>query len=285
MASSGVERGWGPDRNWGLWLGEGVVDGLVQFLDQMLAIPKIIHDPLPESSGVLTSGDLAHGPRPAALGVVPWLTYAEVIDRLQRMHCCVVVDKQTAIIEPLTRLNGDGVPFPSEAVPGFHEEMGPVDDAGRPMVVDPGTLWPPRPPSIGPVRVWGYRTQGPKPLAHTKLLVVGKVARFKNYAWPEGGPGEYQTFLPEAVWFGSANWTGRSATQHLEMGAFTTDPAFIEGCLDYVSRVVLESEPLGSKHPTKQPEMQPIEWDDEAFHDYFAEFVFRDDEDWNPDDD
>jgi hypothetical protein len=150
-------------------------------------------------------------------------------------------------------LHEEGTPFPSEAIPSFDEDMAPVDQSGKPMVVDPGSPWQPRPASIGPVRVWGYvGGAAGKPLAHTKLLLLGKVAWFKNYAWPEGGdPGEYQEFIPELAWFGSANWTISAAKQHLEMGAFTTDRAFVRGCLDYVPSVVLESEPLGSAAPNK----------------------------------
>lgn len=274
------EVSWGPDEHWRLWIGEGVIEGLIDLLDKHLAIPRVIHGP--SEDGVLKGGDVFHQPRAAALGVVPWLNHPEVTDRLQRMLCCVVVDKAAAVTEALRRLHEEGTPFPSEAIPGFDEDMAPVDQSGKPMVVDPDSPWPPRPASIGPVRVWGYVGGGAgKPLAHTKLLLLGKVAWFKNYAWPEGGgPGEYQEFIPELAWFGSANWTIPAAKQHLEMGAFTTDRAFVRGCLDYVSRVVLESEPLGSAAPTKTPELQPVEYDDDAFAEYLAEFGWGEEDAW-----
>lgn len=265
-----TEAGWGPDGSWRVWIGEGVIDGLIELLDEHLGIPKVIHGPSPED-GIVRGGDLFHRPTAAALGVVPWLNHPDVTDRLERMHCCVVVDKEAAVTAALRKLHENGSSFPAESIPGFDEDIAPVDEKGKPMVVDPSTPWPPRPESIGPVRVWGYTGAG-KPLAHTKLLVLGKVAWFKNHAWPEGGPAEYQEFIPELAWFGSANWTIPAARQHLEMGAVTTDHAFVQACLDYVSRVVLESEPLGSTAPTLTPNMQPVRFDDEAFAEYQAEY-------------
>jgi len=193
------------------------------------------------------------------------------------MACCVVVDKEQAVTDVLRHLHENGIPVPSEAISGFHEDMAPVDPMGNRLVVDPSTPWPPRPPSIGPVRVWGYVASGrTKPLAHTKLLVLGTVSWFKNYSWPEaGGEPEYERFDPELAWFGSANWTWPAAVEHLEMGAFTTDPEFVGGCYEYISRVVLESEPLGSGTLSKTPEMQPVEFDSKAFAEYFGE--------WGPD--
>ncbi len=195
------------------------------------------------------------------------------------MPCCVVVDKEAAVTEALRGLHEKGTPFPAEAIPGFEDDMAPVDENGSPLLVDPGTRWPPRPETIGPVRVWGYTGAG-KPLAHTKLLLLGRVAWFKNYAWPEGGPAEYQSFAPELAWFGSANWTHPAARQHLEMGAFTTDRAFVQACLDFVSGVVLESEPLGSTSPVSTPEMQRVRFDDEAFAEYLAEYGGIEQEEW-----
>jgi hypothetical protein len=273
-----TEASWGPDGLWRLWIGEGVIQGLIELLDEHLAAPEAIHGPSP-ADGVLGGGDASPGV--AALGVVPWLTNPDVTRRLQRMRCCVVVDKEAKVTGALRELHENGTPFPAESIPGFDEDLAPVDEGGMPMVVDPGTPWPPRPESIGPVRVWGFITGGtPKPLAHTKLLLLGKVAWFKNYAWPEGGPGEYQRFVPELAWFGSANWTRPAESQHLEMGAFTRDDGFVHACLDYVSHVVLESEPLGSVAPIKTPEMQPVKFDDEAFADYLAEFGWPDGEEW-----
>ncbi|MGH2722803.1 MAG: hypothetical protein ACRDI0_00800 [Actinomycetota bacterium] len=191
----------------------------------------------------------------------------------------MVVDKEAAVTEALRGLHEKGTPFPAEAIPGFEDDMAPVDENGSPLLVDPGTRWPPRPETIGPVRVWGYTGAG-KPLAHTKLLLLGRVAWFKNYAWPEGGPAEYQSFAPELAWFGSANWTHPAARQHLEMGAFTTDRAFVQACLDFVSGVVLESEPLGSTSPVSTPEMQRVRFDDEAFAEYLAEYGGIEQEEW-----
>jgi hypothetical protein len=84
--------------------------------------------------------------------------------------------RPTPLLEGLRRLQGEGRPFPISAVPGFHGEIAPVDESGRPLVIGPGTPWPLRPDDIGPVRVWGYITgTRPGPLAHAKVLVLGQI--------------------------------------------------------------------------------------------------------------
>lgn len=150
------EVSWGPDDGWRLWIGEGVIEGLVDLLDQHLAIPRVIHGPAPKD-GVLRGGDAFHNPRAAAFGVVPWLNHPDVTERLQRMLCCVVVDKEAAVTEALRRLHEEGTPFPSEAIPGFDEDMAPVAASGKPMVVDPGSPLGPERAAVQPparVTIW-----------------------------------------------------------------------------------------------------------------------------------
>lgn len=40
----GDTKRWGPDDRWGLWIGSGVVQGLVDLLDQFLSVPSGIRD-------------------------------------------------------------------------------------------------------------------------------------------------------------------------------------------------------------------------------------------------
>jgi hypothetical protein len=248
-----------------VWVGEAVVDGLVEFLDQFLAIPPMIKQPPPENAKVITSGDLVHQPARAALGMVPYFTHQGVADRLKRMHTCVVIDKppsnRTTPSKAVQLLRDEGLAFPTQAISGFEEDLGPIDEKGQPMVVGPYGPWPARPPLVGPIRVWGYGTNAgvQKPLPHAKLLVVGKVAWFKDRS--EWSQGDYQKFIPEAAWFGSANWTERS-TSHLELGAFTTDLQFVEACLKLVTRVILESETHDSTHRKKLPQFREAEFEE-----------------------
>jgi phosphatidylserine/phosphatidylglycerophosphate/cardiolipin synthase-like enzyme len=83
---------------------------------------------------------------------------------------------------------------------------------------------------------------------------------------------------------GSANWTRRSASDHLEMGMWTTNPGMVEAALEFVAGVVMESLPLGAERPAAPPGFRPAEWDDQAFREYFAEHVADPPDDDLPDD-
>ena len=126
------------------------------------------------------------------------------------------------------------------------------------VVFGPGTRWPPGPATIGPVRIAEY--PGDSRLVHTKPLVFGTTAWFKDCA--ELG-GDFLTFLPRLMWWGSANWTDTSNSQ-LEMGVACDDERLMTHAIDYLMDLVKLSEPLGSQESEPTPGVAAVQFDDEA---------------------
>lgn len=129
---------------------------------------------------------------------------------------------------------------------------------------------------LGPVRVLGWRGKDAgKPLLHAKLLVLGELAH--NIYGPDDGYGiEVCQFEPQAVWWGSANWT-ESARSHLEVGFACDDPALAREAADFVADVIAFSEPADTACPGPEPNLVRAEFDDEAMAEYAAEFFSESD--------
>ena len=143
-----------------------------------------------------------------------------VVDRLLKMTAvCVVLDKGAALLP--ARLVNSELGFPNAALPRLHD-MTPAAN-GEALLVGPYTSSEATEHDIEPVRVVGWRGAGRKPLLHAKLLVLGEID-VVGYG-PDDGPGlEGLRFLPQTVWWGSANWTDRSRS-HLEVGFMCNDPS------------------------------------------------------------
>lgn len=233
---SGHPRSWGAqDRQWRAWFAGKVVDGLCHVLDDHLAVYR-------------------HG-TPAAIGCVPWLTSEAVVDRLLALSaCCVVLDKGAMLPR---RLVESDRPLPNTVLPGL-DFMVPADEV---RVLGPSSPMPPH--DLGPVRLLGWRGGDPgKPLIHAKLLVLGEIA-WVTYS-PDVAP-EFEElhFLPQAVWWGSANWTEGSRS-HLEVGFWCDDPALAREATAFVSDLIAFSEPVGSTCAGPAPNLVTVEFDDEA---------------------
>ncbi|MBA2556202.1 MAG: hypothetical protein H0V12_02470 [Chloroflexi bacterium] len=246
---SGREQRWGPDDQWGMWLGSGVIHGLLDLLDQFLAAPSEL--------------GRRYDPVPAALGCVPWITHGGIIDRLIGMPTCIVISKPSKSGKALTRLAEEGAGFPSIAIPDF-EGYAPRGTDGQPTVVGPDHPWPPGDSHVGPVRVTGFMGKN-VPLLHAKLLVLG------DLSWQEDDFSmEMEAFRPRVVWWGSANWT-QFAEQHIEMATWSSDAGILQRATRFLSDVVKISEPLGSTSERPQPEYAPVEYDDDEFYEYLQE--------------
>jgi len=129
---------------------------------------------------------------------------------------------------------------------------------------------------LGPIRVagWGGRRRD-RPLLHGKLMVLGVLT------WEEDDFGqEDRHFFPTSVWWGSANWTG-AAAQHLEVGSWVEDQALARHATDFLSDVLMFSEPGESIEDAPTPSLMPIEYDDEASAEYAAEYGWQPgDQEW-----
>ncbi|WP_341925947.1 hypothetical protein [Nocardioides psychrotolerans] len=75
---------------------------------------------------------------------------------------------------------------------------------------------------------------------------------------------------PHKLCVGSANFT-TSSRSSLEMGMWTNDPELLTIARDWLLGLVEMSEPLGSGLDHLEPELLPVEYDDEAIREYMAE--------------
>jgi hypothetical protein len=219
-----------------VWFGGNVLNGLVEVIDAHVAAEAQRREPMP-----------------AALGCVPWLTHQGIAERLARLAaCCVVVDKGRKRPPPPVLVAADnGVP---NLLPGLRNRA----PGGETLILGPSSPMPEY--TVGPVRVVGMTGAEQKPLLHAKLLVLGRLK------WIELGDGpteEVLTFEPCSVWWGSANWT-KTAHAHLELGAWSTDPALVREATDFLDDLIAFSEPLDSAAHGPEADLVLVDYDEAA---------------------
>jgi hypothetical protein len=245
---SGQPRSWGPEgAGWRAWFGGRVVDGLCDVLDEHLAARR-------------TSREMY----PCAIGCVPWLTSRAVAQRLLALDSyCVVVDKAAAGRQPMVRreLIAPSKGFHNAALPSLEDLVPPVN--GKPPIYGPYTPREELSHVIDPIRVLGSQGKGTiKPLSHAKLLVLGEVG-WAPYDTPYGEQEDY-SFVPQQIWFGSANWT-EAARLHLETGFVCNDGSLMSEATSYIARMIAFSEPVDSVSADPQPDLVDAIADNEAF--------------------
>jgi hypothetical protein len=242
---SGNPRPWGPEgAGWRAWFGGKVIDGLCQVLDEHLAATR----------------------HPAAIGCVPWLTSKAVIDRLLKLSCCcVVLDKGALLPERLIE-SESGFASIALGLGGRKPDGATEDDAPLNWNFQQGFEY-----DVEPVRVYGWRNQKRpgKPLLHAKLLVLGEVRVDKPC--PEAPYHEELDFVPQQVWFGSANWT-ETSKNHLEFGFVCQDPQLVRDTASFVEDVIAQSEPVGSTCAGPEPNLVYVDFGDPEPEDLEADF-------------
>ena len=258
---SGRPRSWGPsDVGWRAWFGGQVIDGLCSVLDEHLAA----YLPAPVPSLALATGRGV----PAAIGCVPWLTSAAVVDCLFKLGaCCIVIDKGT-LRPPAIRLLDSHLGFPNVALPQLENVTPAVN--GEPMIVGPGTPREAMEHELEPVRVLGVRDRDSrKPLLHAKLLVLGEI-RWITYSPASAPEFEELRFVPQSVWWGSGNWTEGSRS-HLEVGFMSDDPSLVREATDFVATLIQFSEPADTTCVAPEPNLLYVDYEDAAFIEYERE--------------
>lgn len=145
-------------------------------------------------------------------------------------------------------------------------------DGGRPRVVGPYDPDWRRLMDIGGVREVGYRKAGGHlvPIVHAKLALLGDV-----WSVEEGDDGFERItprFVPTRLWVGSANFT-QASRRSLEMGMWTSDTELMEAARRFLIGLIAQSEPLGKGPDGPQPELLPVEYDDEAFRAAHADYL------------
>lgn len=247
--------------------GLDVLDKLVASLEKAAAVPR-------------TSRSWG----PGVLGCAMWMDDPALLEVLGRMaNVCVVVRKQSG-----ARWNEeDTVPLKTLAAStglaqqAFPElsELAPRRD-GAPAVVGPfGGVWDDN--VIDAVREVGFRRVGGGnrlvPIVHAKLMLVGEMWWHDEH--PAGGVEDIIGFRPTRLWAGSANFT-KSSRSSLEMGMWTTDPAMLAAARSWLLSLVEMSEPAGAGSDDLEPELVPVEYDEDGIREYLAEagwFVEEDD--------
>jgi hypothetical protein len=208
---------------------------------------------------------------PGLLGCAMWMDDPELISVLGDMaNVCIVVAKQAQ--KNLGRSKADAVRRLAEsngiAQSAYYELLGHAPKVGsKPLVVGPWTPEWTDDTLIGAVREIGSRRSKGRlvPILHAKLALLGRM--YWTDEDPEGHVDDHIWFDPEKLWVGSANFT-ESSRRSLEMGMWTYDPELMAAARRFLTTLVSLSEPLGIGPDVMDPELLPVDYDDDAFRDY-----------------
>lgn len=141
---------------------------------------------------------------------------------------------------------------------------------GRPALVGPYDSMDNK--SFPSLRVAGVSKQlGDRsvPLVHAKVLVVGEIIYSDEGAM--GEVGDFLVFRPKRVWLGSANLTFNSR-RSLEFGIWSDDRSLVASSTEFLVDLMAYSEPVESTRLQPQPELVPVEFDDEAMVEAMGNF-------------
>lgn len=209
---------------------------------------------------------------PVLLGSAMWIDDRALIGRIGELSAaCIVVTKQgrrqseRRKLEPLHALNERTPGMPARAFADLSGLAPKV--SGEPTIVGPYT---PMDDAIVPtIRTLGYRRLGSlPPIIHAKLALLG------HLWWHDEGPlGHVEDvigFAPRRLWISSANFT-RSSRRNLEFGYWTEDPALVRGAERFLVRLMRSSEGLDPEADTFEPDLAPVEFDDAAMAEAWAE--------------
>ncbi len=147
---------------------------------------------------------------------------------------------------------------------------------GQPAIVGPYT---PMDTALVPtIRTLGYRrlNQRLPPIIHAKLALLG------HLWWHDEGPlghvDDVIGYTPQRLWVSSANFT-RSSRANLEFGYWTEDPGLVAGAERFLVKLMRSSEGLDPAADAFEPDLAPIEFDDEAMAGAWAEMRWDEDVD------
>lgn len=220
---------------------------------------------------------------PALLGSAMWINDSELIHKIGELYAaCIVVSKQDRdqYTMPLATLNERTPGMPIRA---FSEltELAPKE-GGKPALLGPSS--PVYSGKIPTIRTLGFRkASGNKrlpPLLHTKMVLLG------HLWWHDedgsGGVADVIGFQASRLWISSANFT--SLSRHsLEFGYWTEDPALVQGAERFLIKLMRSSEALDPESDSFNPELAPVDYDDEAMAEALGDMRW-DDADWGYDD-
>jgi hypothetical protein len=253
----------GPEPGNSAYFGRDVLRGLITGIDDF------IHLRQPRWKQFRSLG-------PVLLGSAMWIDDGELIAKLGELAgACIVVRKQARPRRPermeelkqLEDVNQRTPGLPTGAFPDLAMLAPKV--SGSPLVVGPGT--PSWESVVPPIRTLGYRRVGDHlvPIVHAKLALLGSLWWHDEH--PAGYPDDFIGFTPRRLWVSSANFT-RSSRRNLEFGYWTEDPALLDGAERFLLNLIANSEGVDPDAAEPAPDLAPVDFDDGAFAEYFAEF-------------
>jgi hypothetical protein len=149
-------------------------------------------------------------------------------------------------------------------------ELAPKVD-GQPVLVGP--LSPKYSEPIPTIRTLGFRKSkehgGSPPIIHAKLALLGHLWWHDEDDSP-AGVADATGFEPFRPWISSANFTN-SSRRSLEFGYWTEDRALIDGAKRFLVKLMRSSEALDPAADQFEPELVPVEYDDAAMAEAWAE--------------
>ena len=218
---------------------------------------------------------------PALLASAMWIDDPELIDKLEKLSgASVIVTKQSraprqlAKMQALHDLNDRSPGLPVRAFADLIG-LGPTFD-GKPTVVGPHDSMDHL--VVPTVRTLGYRKRGKDlvPIMHAKLVLLGHLRWHDEDVF--GHPDDVVWFTPQRLWISSANLTSRSR-QSLEFGFWTEDATLVERAEQFLVTAMRFSEALDPEADWFQPDLTPVEYDDDAFREILAEMQWDEGDD------
>ena len=107
------------------------------------------------------------------------------------------------------------------------------------------------------------------PIIHAKLALLGHLWWHDEDDSP-AGVADVTGFQPFRLWISTANFT-KASRNNLEFGYWTEDSALLEGAERFLVKLMRSSEPLDPAADHFEPELVPVEYDDEAMAEAMAE--------------
>jgi hypothetical protein len=263
-----AEFGVGPEDGNKAYFGHNVLRGLIEGIDDFIELRQ------PRWRQARAMG-------PALLASAMWIDDPELIDKLEELSgASVVVTKQSRAptqlqkMQVLQDLNDRSPGLPVRAFADLIG-LGPTFD-GKPRVVGPDDRMDNL--VVPTVRTLGYRKRGQDlvPIMHAKLALLGHLQWHDEDVF--GNPDDIVWFTPQRLWISSANFTSRSR-RSLEFGFWTEDGALVERAEQFLVTAMRFSEGLNPEADWFEPDLAPVEYDDEAFREVLAEMQWDEGDD------
>lgn len=260
------EFAFGPEPGNKAFFGRTVLQGLIDGIDDFIRLRE-------------RRWHTARSPRPVLLGSAMAIGDEELLGKIGELSAaCIVIPKNNAAagvggnLERLRALNERTPGIPLRAFWELSEHAPKV--GGRPQVVGP---YGPMDDFVIPtIRTIGYRrlTHRP-PILHAKLALLG------DLWWHDedgsGASGDYLGFTARRLWVSSANFT-RASCRSLEFGIWTENADLMDGTRRFLVSLMKYSEPLDPTADDLDPELAPVEFDDEALAEAAAAMEWDEDE-------